>query len=310
MKNLNENINRLRQIMSYDRSRGLLVNESQYSMEDDNGKKHVPFQGYHPFGDGKPLSDDERSRAEEIAKELYKSSRASYPDYMEPIDFSDIKTDAFYDHLMNTLGKLYKQEESGDSVVLDEQEETVSGVEAIANKIYQASKGLGTDETSFISAVKDIKSKDEFNQVDELLKATDFGDETQGFEYFVSDEMGGSSTEVSEILAHLKTIGVELSGYSEEKEEVASDPFDIEKIKSGEQFLKKGQGNESSETVTSVQELLITKMDSIGVTIDFEQSDLGNYGPKTAALVTAFQSMNNLKPDGIVGAKTIAALMG
>ena len=30
MKNINENINRLRQIMSYDRSRGLLVNESQY----------------------------------------------------------------------------------------------------------------------------------------------------------------------------------------------------------------------------------------------------------------------------------------
>ena len=234
MKKLNENINRLRQIMSYDRSRGLLVNESQYSIE--------------------------------------------------------------------------------DSVELDEQEEqeeTVSGVEAIANKIYKASARMGTDETSFISAVKDIKSKDEFNQVDELLKATDFGDETQGFEYFVSDELGvASGTEVTEILAHLKTIGVELTGYSEENEEVASDPFDIEKIKSGKQFLKKGQGNESSETITSVQELLITKMDTIGVSIDFEESDLGNYGPKTAALVTAFQSMNNLKPDGIVGAKTIAALMG
>jgi len=227
MKNINENINRLRQIMSYDRSRGLLVNESQYSIE--------------------------------------------------------------------------------DSIELEEQEETVSGVEAIANKIYKASKGMGTDETSFISAVKDIKSKEEFNQVDELLKATDFGDETQGFEYFVSDELGNGSTEETEVLSHLKTIGVELSGYTEE--EVSSDPFDIAKIKSGEQFLKKGQGNETSDTVTSVQELLISKMDTIGVTIDFEQSDLGNYGPKTAALVTAFQSMNNLKPDGIVGAKTITALM-
>mgnify|MGYP000269707701 CR=1 FL=1 len=228
MKNINENINRLRQIMSYDRSRGLLVNESQYSIE--------------------------------------------------------------------------------DSIELEEQEETVSGVEAIANKIYKASKGMGTDETSFISAVKDIKSKEEFNQVDELLKATDFGDETQGFEYFVSDELGNGSTEETEVLSHLKTIGVELSGYTEE--EVSSDPFDIAKIKSGEQFLKKGQGNETSDTVTSVQELLISKMDTIGVTIDFEQSDLGNYGPKTAALVTAFQSMNNLKPDGIVGAKTLTALMG
>jgi peptidoglycan hydrolase-like protein with peptidoglycan-binding domain len=231
MKNINENINRLRQIMSYDRSRGLLVNESQYSIE--------------------------------------------------------------------------------DSIELEEQEETVSGVEAIANKIYKASKGMGTDETSFISAVKDIKSKEEFNQVDELLKSTDFGNETQGFEYFVSDELGNGSTEETEVLSHLKTIGVELSGYTEEnEEEVSSDPFDIEKIKSGEQFLKKGQGNETSDTVTSVQELLISKMDTIGVTIDFEQSDLGNYGPKTAALVTAFQSMNNLKPDGIVGAKTLTALMG
>jgi len=227
MKNINENINRLRQIMSYDRSRGLLVNESQYSIE--------------------------------------------------------------------------------DSIELEEQEETVSGVEAIANKIYKASKGMGTDETSFISAVKDIKSKEEFNQVDELLKATDFGDETQGFEYFVSDELGNGSTEETEVLSHLKTIGVELSGYTEE--EVSSDPFDIAKIKSGEQFLKKGQGNETSDTVVSVQELLIDKMDTIGVSIDFEQSDLGNYGPKTAALITAFQSMNNLKPDGIVGAKTITALM-
>jgi murein L,D-transpeptidase YcbB/YkuD len=227
MKNINENINRLRQIMSYDRSRGLLVNESQYSIE--------------------------------------------------------------------------------DSIELEEQEETVSGVEAIANKIYKASKGMGTDETSFISAVKDIKSKEEFNQVDELLKATDFGDETQGFEYFVSDELGNGSTEETEVLSHLKTIGVELSGYTEEED--ASDPFDIEKIKSGEQFLKKGQGNETSDTVVNVQELLMDKMKGLGVSIDFEQSDLGNYGPKTAALVTAFQSMNNLKPDGIVGAKTITALM-
>ena len=34
MKNLNEDINRLRQIMSYDRSRSLLISESQYSIED------------------------------------------------------------------------------------------------------------------------------------------------------------------------------------------------------------------------------------------------------------------------------------
>ena len=35
MENLNENIKRLRQIMSYDRSRGLLVNESQYELNEN-----------------------------------------------------------------------------------------------------------------------------------------------------------------------------------------------------------------------------------------------------------------------------------
>ena len=122
MKNINENINRLRQIMSYDRSRGLLVNESQYSIE--------------------------------------------------------------------------------DSIELEEQEETVSGVEAIANKLYDAADGIGTKNVQFVSAVKDIKSKEEFNQVNELLKATDFGDETQGFEYFVSDELGNGSTEETFFMLH------------------------------------------------------------------------------------------------------------
>ena len=116
MNNLNENINRLRQIMSYDRSRGLLVNESQYSFEDNDEIDGQEFS----------LSDDEKSRAEEIAYEVYKTTRASYPDFMKPVDLSDIKTDSFYDHVMNTLGKLYNQEESGDNTELSEQEENKS----------------------------------------------------------------------------------------------------------------------------------------------------------------------------------------
>tara|TARA_R110000803_G_scaffold129867_10_gene197203 strand:+ start:1972 stop:2664 length:693 start_codon:yes stop_codon:yes gene_type:complete len=229
MENINENINRLRQIMSYDRSRSLLISESQYSIE--------------------------------------------------------------------------------DSVELEEQATEFDNAESIAKQIYKASKGLGTDENAFVSAVKDIKDKEEFEKVDTLLKSYDFGDETQGFQYYIDDELGAGDTDkVAVIERHLNSIGVKLESGSE-GEEVSSDPFNIEKIKSGEQFLKKGQGNESSDTVIEVQELLITKMKVLGVSIDFEQSDLGNYGPKTAGLITAFQAINNLKADGIVGAKTLSALM-
>lgn len=357
MKNINENINRLRQIMSYDRSRGLLVNESQYSMEDDNGKKHVPFQGYKEFGDGKPLSDDGKSRAEELAKELYKSSIASYPDNMGAIDFSDIKTDAFYDHMMNTLGKLYKQEESGDSVVLDEQEEKKSNV--MTAKDLMGDTGwfnnyLGLDSNYFgyrregvkgvVDALDGVVTTNELKLILktlEGLKGKSYKDDTQDPPVMISaikkftelykedesgdelisdvDSVGTMTLETGAEDIKKKIINLIKSGNNEvpqqsqsntKDEETSSDPLDIEKIKSGEQLLKKGQGNESSDTVIEVQELLITKMKALGVTIDFEQSDLGNYGPKTAALVTAFQSISNLKPDGIVGPKTLTALMG
>ena len=346
--------------MSYDRSRGLLVNESQYSMKDDNGKKHVPFQGYQEFGDGKPLSDDERSRAEEIAKELYTSSRASYPDYMEPIDFSDIKTDAFYDHMMNTLGKLYKQEESGDSVVLDEQEEKKSNV--MTTKDLMGETGwfdnyLGLDFTKFgyrregvkgvvdaldgvvrtsdlkltlktLEGLKGKSYKDDTQDPPVMISAikqfTELYKEDEGGDELASDvdSVGTMTLETGAEDLKKKIINLIKSGSNEVPQQSQSntkddtpkepntDPLDIEKIKSGEQFLKKGQGNESSDTVKEVQALLKTKMEALGVNIDFKQLDLGNYGPKTAGLITAFQSINNLKPDGIVGAKTIAALMG
>ena len=239
MENLNEDIKRLRQIMSYDRSRGLLVNESQYSMDDDNGKEHVPFQGYKEFGDGKPLSDDERSRAEEIANEVYKTTRASFPDSMKPMDLSDIKTDAFYDHVMNTLGKLYNQEESVDNTEIYEQK-IVKAVEddksedyeiskSIAKQIYSAVKGMGTDEGRFLDAVKDINSINMFSRVDNLLKVTNYGSDDEGFEYFVNDEFGTGDVDVVEsIVRHLKSIGIESSYKTIGRSEFREGSFKIE----------------------------------------------------------------------------------
>jgi hypothetical protein len=253
MKKLNEDINRLRQIMSYDRSRSLLISESQYSIE--------------------------------------------------------------------------------DSIEIEEQEtETQDNSESIAKQIYRASKGLGTDESSFVDAVKDIKSKEEFDKVDELLKSYDYGDDTQGFDYYVMDEMGMNDVDsVESIVRHLKTIGVNASyetypngnqiksftidGEKTDSEEVSGSEnteetkdISIEDIKSGSVLLKKDGQNENSETVKQIQQKLIEKLKEGGINIQIDDADLGNYGPKTAALVVAYQSLNGLKPDGIVGKNTITSL--
>lgn len=81
---------------------------------------------------------------------------------------------------------------------------------SIATQIYKASKGLGTDESGFVNAVKDIKSSEEFFKVDEFLKASDYGNKDQGFEYFISDEFGTEDADHAESIArHLKSIGID-----------------------------------------------------------------------------------------------------
>lgn len=80
---------------------------------------------------------------------------------------------------------------------------------SIATQIYNASKGFGTDESSFLDAVKDIKTKEEFYKVDELLKASNYGTPQQGFAFFVKDEMGVEDADtVESIVRHLRGIGV------------------------------------------------------------------------------------------------------
>lgn len=80
---------------------------------------------------------------------------------------------------------------------------------SIATQIYNASKGFGTDESSFLDAVKDIKTKEEFYKVDELLKASNYGTPQQGFAFFVKDEMGVEDADtVESIVRHLSSIGV------------------------------------------------------------------------------------------------------
>ena len=101
-----------------------------------------------------------------------------------------------------TLGKAIGDITSG--AILGE---TTDNARSIARQIYKASSGMGTDESAFLSAVRDIKSDKEFFMVDKELKRTDYGG---GFSYFVSDEFGtGDEDYLIAIQRHLKSIGIE-----------------------------------------------------------------------------------------------------
>lgn len=259
MKNINENINRLRQIMSYDRSRGLLINESQYSIE--------------------------------------------------------------------------------DSVELSEQEDNAAKrAESIAKQIYAACKGMGTDESQLIDAIKDIDNSKLFYTVDEFLKGYDYGNETEGFEYYINDELGVSDMDVVEsIVRHLEKINIKskydtssngkvfvnntfkLMGDStdepikdtpiSDKEESDSVCPTIEELKTGKKFLKVDGKNENCDAIVLVQKKLISEMLKLGLPVtEIKGDDLGNYGKKTSSMLAAYQNFKELKVDGIVGPKTMSSL--
>lgn len=290
MKNINENINRLRQIMSYDRSRGLLVNESQYSFEDNT----------------------------EIDEQ-----------------------------------KIVK-------AVEDYEPQNLELAQSIAKQIYAASTGMGTDESRFLDAVKDIDSITTLMVVDNILKGTNYGDENEGFEFFVNDEFGMEDVDaVESIVRHLKSIGVkatyESSGpnftggtfkietslyppkkgaddtpkdsdkYNDDgtpKEPNTEEPNTEEPntedkrcpteedILSGKVLLRKGAMDDvQCDVVVKIQKILIKKMGESGVTVSIGEKDYGYYGPKTVSLVFAYQSLKGLKEDGIVGKNTMKSIL-
>ena len=50
-------------------------------------------------------------------------------------------------------------------------------------------------------------------------------------------------------------------------------------------------------------------MGASGVKVTLSQLDFGHYGPKTVSLVFAYQSLNGLKEDGVVGKNTMKSLL-
>lgn len=123
------------------------------------------------------------------------------------------------EYLVTGKKPLFEQEEPLDeqgSMLRNAMSELTSGITlgestdnaiSIARQIYKASKGMGTDESAFLNAVRDIKSDKEFFMVDRELKRTDYGG---GFSYFVSDEFGFQDEDyLIAIERHLKSIGIE-----------------------------------------------------------------------------------------------------
>ena len=297
MKNLNEDINRLRQIMSYNRSKGLLVNESQY-------------------------------------------------------DITEQKVD--YDRNMNNFIKheqgLNKGKEN-NSTIWDSYELAKS----IAKQIFTASKGMGTDESRFLDAVKDINSIVTLKFVDDILKTLDYGDNTEGFEYFVNGEFGYEDADVVEsIVRHLKSIGVNAT-YKTNGRSMVSGSFVLrtsledvktelpttktplpqgpENPKQGDEspipgkednegcpteedvltgkfaISKNSMGDKQCNVVHTIQKALLKKLGKQDGGLSLGANDFGYYGPKTVALVFAFQSLKGLKEDGIVGKNTMKSLL-
>lgn len=292
MKNINENINRLRQIMSYDRSRGLLVSESQYKIEDS-------------------------------------------------IEIEEQQTSDFWQR-----EKELNQGKNEDEV------QNLELAKSIAKQIYSASRGMGTDESRFLDAVKDIDSITTLRIVDNILKGTDYGNESEGFEFFVNDEFGREDVDVVEsIVRHLKSIGVkstyessgpnftpgtfkiETSLYPPKKggDTVDDTSKDVdskepntpeepnnenegcpneEDILSGKVVLsKKSMGDSKCDVVETVQRALLKVLGKQNGGMSLGPNDFGIYGPKTVALVFAFQSLKGLKVDGIVGKNTMKSLL-
>jgi hypothetical protein len=90
---------------------------------------------------------------------------------------------------------------------LFEQEE--SNAQQAAKLIYKASKGLGTDTDMLIRGVMKIRSVEELKEVDNLLKASNYGDSDTGFVDFINGELQmGNDGDATEIVNHLKSIGV------------------------------------------------------------------------------------------------------
>lgn len=300
MENLNEDINRLRQIMSYNRSKGLLVNESQYDIDEQK-------------------IDYDRNMNNFIKHEqgLNKGKREE-----------------------STIGPSYDLAKS------------------IAKQIYTASKGMGTDESRFLDAVKDINSIVTLKFVDDILKTYDYGDNTEGFEYFVNGEFGYEDADVVEsIVRHLKSIGVNAT-YKSNGRSMVSNSFilrtSLEDVKiydtpdskgpqnpnQGDEspmpgdkgpipgkedgqdcpteedvltgkfaISKNSMGDKQCNVVHTVQKALLKALGKQSGGMSLGANDFGYYGPKTIALVFAYQSLKGLKEDGVVGKNTMKSLL-
>ena len=97
---------------------------------------------------------------------------------------------------------------SGGDIDTSTQPEMTNAQNA-AQLIYKASKGAGTDTDMFIRGVLKIRSVEEFRQVDQLLKDSDYDHSEAGFIDMINGEFGlYNATDAQEVVDHLKTIGI------------------------------------------------------------------------------------------------------
>lgn len=294
MKELNEDIKRLRQIMSYNRSKGLLVNESQYDLneqEESNiitdkdlmGRTGVLANIGGLFNDDrggvKGVVDSldgfvSMDNLENVLATLEGLKGKVYKDETQdpPVMISAIKR----------FAELYKADENGDDLISD--------VESVGTRTLPAT--AETLKKKIVNLVKSGEGKVSQQNDSNLEDMPKIGDPGKGEQPGKGEEPGKGNP-----------------NNPEDDKEGLSDCPTIEDLKSGKKVLKAGGGNENCDVISLVQKRLMERMKASGLPVtDIEGDDLGNYGKKTASMVAAFQNFKGLKVDGVVGRDTMREL--
>ena len=304
MKNLNEDINRLRQIMSYDRSRSLLISESQYSIEDsiELEEQEETMDIEEQSTKLNPMVTDTDLMGETgfwaNFKGLFNDDRGGVKGVVDALDgfVSMDNLNTVYNTLKALKGKVAKDETQDPPVM-------IPAIKRFA-ELYKADEN-GDDLISDVESVGTM-----------TLPATAETLKKKIINLIKSGESEKVSYQNDSNLEDMPTVGTPGKGEEPSKGKEPGKESDIvegcpsiEDIKSGKVLLKvDGKDSPFCKVVNNIQIKVITYLKQKGIEASLPKLAYGHYGPLTASLVSAYQNLAGLKSDGVVGPKTIQSL--
>ena len=300
MKNLNEDINRLRQIMSYDRSRSLLISESQYSIEDSMEIEEETMDIEEQSAKLNPMVTDTDLMGETgfwaNFKGLFNDDRGGVKGVVDALDgfVSMDNLNTVYKTLKSLKGKVAKDETQDPPVLIS----------AIARfvELYKADEN-GDDLISDVGSVGTMT----LPATAETLKKKIINLIKSGMTENVSQQ-SDSNLEKMPVVGNPGVDPTKGDNPGKESDVVEGCPS-IEDIKSGKVLLKvDGKDSPYCKVIHNIQVKVIAYLKEKGIQASLPKLAYGHYGPLTGSLVSAYQNLSGLKSDGIVGPKTIESL--